>query len=563
MFDIPGQIRKAITGFLVWMAKTGLKPVMETLGSTVLSTPDLTGNPQVNAVWTTTLVAANGIYVLFIVAGGFVVVSRESLQTQYGFQQIASRLVLGAVISNVSLILCGKAIEFTNALTTAVAGQGVDGPAAAQAIVDMIAQPLSATSPNILFAVLVIAMVVLALVVVVTFLLRVAIMVVLIGLAPLALACHATPQTEGLAYTWWRAFAACLGLQVAQALIVLTAVKVFLTPAGLTLLGVPATKDGLVGVLVCVTMLWLLIKLPGLLKQFVLAPLGLPGEGRGLFRQLVQAYMTVKTLGAVSGLSKGKRAVVAGVTGRPAGGGTRTTSAARLVRGAGGQPMAPRPALSQPSRAAVAFSYAPAKPAPLSARAGRTGAPAFSHSAPPATPAPAPAGPAPAARFSQPAAASPGQSRPANRPAPAAFSNASPASASPPPAGPRPAATFSNPPAAQSAPRRPSAPFTPVFSSAPTTPAARPTAARRPTAAPRRTSAANPPAASPRPAPSPSPTPRPVPATRPSPPPPSPPPPSPPRPAGSTTPVFRPASSPPSPRPSPPPARRQPKGGNP
>ncbi|WP_412740801.1 hypothetical protein [Krasilnikovia sp. MM14-A1259] len=553
MFDIPGQIRKAITGFLVWMAKTGLKPVMETLGSTALSTPDLTGNPQVKAVWTTTLVAANGIYVLFVVAGGFIVASQESLQTQYGFKQIARRLVLGAVISNVSLILCGKAIEFTNALTTAVAGQGVDGPAAAQAIVDMMAQPLGATSPNILFALLVIAMVVLALVVVITFLLRVALLVVLIGFAPLALACHATPQTEGLAYTWWRAFAACLGMQVAQALIVLTAVKMFLTPAGLTLLGVPASKDGLLGVLVCVTMLWLLIKLPGLLKQFVLSPLGLRSQGRGLFGQLLQAYMTFKTLGAVSGLSKGKRAIVAGATsGRAA----ATTSTARPVRGAGGQPMAPRPALSRPSPAGpVAFSHAPVTQTPLSAPASRTGAPAFSHPAPPATPAPASSGAASGARFSHPATAQPGQSRPANHPAPVAFSNATTAPASPPPAGPPPAATFSNPQPAQSAPGRPPAPFTPVFSSAPTTPAGRPTAARRPTAAPRRTSAASSTAPSPRPARSP--TARPAPAA---------PPPSPPRPAGSTAPVFRPASSPPSPRPSPPsppPARRQPRGGKP
>src|SRR5205085_4445974 len=61
LFDISGQIRKAINDFLGWIAKTGLKPVMDALGKTVLSTPDLTSNPQVQAIWTTSLVAANGI----------------------------------------------------------------------------------------------------------------------------------------------------------------------------------------------------------------------------------------------------------------------------------------------------------------------------------------------------------------------------------------------------------------------------------------------------------------------------------------------------------------------
>lgn len=55
-------------------------------------------------------------------------------------------------------------------------------------------------------------------------------------------------------------------------------------------MGVPATTSGLLGVLVCVTMLWLLTKLPGLAKQFVLAPLGLRNQGRGLLGQLLQTF---------------------------------------------------------------------------------------------------------------------------------------------------------------------------------------------------------------------------------------------------------------------------------
>ena len=461
---------------------------MDALGTTALSTPDITGNPQVKAVWTTSLIVANGIYVLFVVLGGFIVASRETLQSQYGFKQIAPRLAVGAVVSNVSLILCGKAIEATNALTAAIAGQEVDGPNAAKAISGILDQPLTGTSPNILLVLLVIAVAVLGLVVVITFLLRVALLVLLFGIAPLAMVCHASPQTEGIAYTWWRAFFACLGLQVAQAVIVVGTVKVFLTPSGLVLLGVPATTSGLLGVLVCVTMLWLLIKVPGLMKQFVLAPIGMQSQGRGLIGQLIQAFVMIKTLGAAAGLTGAAKAGSRAARAQPAAraatsgtrAGTRTARPAPAPGGRGARPTTPRPAPSRPSPTGpVAFSNAPTTQTPLAVPAGTNGAPAFSQPAQPGTPAPAPTGPAPAAPFSHPSPAQPPSSRPGAGPAPVAFSNATPTPASPTPPGPAPAPTFSAPQPPQSAPRRPPAPVTPVFSSAPPTPKTRPTAARR------------------------------------------------------------------------------------
>jgi hypothetical protein len=570
-YDIPGQIRKAIQSFFEWMAKEAINPVMETLGSTALSTPDLTTSPHVKAIWTSCLVAANGIYVLFVVAGAFIITSRESLQSQYGFKQIAPRLVLGAVLSNVSLIICGKAIEATNALTAAILGQGVNPKTAADAMIDILIQPFNAGSANILLALLVIAALVLALLAIVTFVMRVALLIVLTGFAPMAMIFHATPQTENLAYTWWRAFGGCLGLQLAQALIVLATIRVFLTPSGLVVLGVPASGQGLLGVLLCLTMLWLLIKLPGLLKQFVLAPLSLQNQGRGLIGQLLQAYVMFKTFGAAAGLlGGGSRAARTATATRQraatATGNGTSTSTARPVSRTGARSGTPRPAPARPSSfAPVAFSNAPTTQAPLSVPAGTAGAPGFSNAPPPATPAATPTGPAPGASFSRPKPSPAATTRPSGRPAPAVFSNATPAPASPTPAGPPPAATFSTPPEPQSASRRLPAPVTPVFSSAAPTPSTRATAAQRPTSTPApaaskaagsRTAATGrsrppvttpPSTAAPRSAPSPTPAARPSPASGPAPA--AQPPPSPPRPAGSTSPVFR--ASPPSP-PSPP-----------
>jgi len=478
LFDIPGQIRKAINDFIAWIAKTGLKPVMDALGKTVLSTPDLTGNPQVQAIWTTSLVVANGIFVLFVIAGGLIVASRETLQSQYGLKEIAPRVVVAGVAANTSMLLAGKAISFTNALTAAIAGQGVDGNGAATALNQILNQPASPNMPPILFSLLILAALVMGIVVLVTFILRTALLVLLLGVAPLALTCHATPQTEGLAYTWWRAVAACFAIQLGQAVIVLATVRVFLTPAGPEVLGVPVTNDGLIAILVCLTMLWLLIKLPGWTKHLILGPLARQ-HGRGLFGQILHAVIMLKTLGTLAGISRGASAArtsgrsprsgpsPSGPSPSPGGGPTRPTGGPRPPR----PPSPPRqagPGRPRPAPAPVgpaAFNNAPASHAPLPSPAGTAGASAFSNAPVPATPVTAAAGRGVApARFShQPApAVSPA---PARRPAPAAFSSApTPATPRRPATGPVPPAAFSAAPRPQTAPKRLPAPVTPVFS---------------------------------------------------------------------------------------------------
>ncbi len=444
LFDIPGQIRKAINDFIAWIAKTGLKPVLDTLGSTVLSTPDLTGNDQVKTIWTTSLVTANAIFVLFVIAGGFIVASRETLQSQYGLKEIAPRVVVAGVAANVSLLVCGKAIEAANALTAAIAGQGVDGNSAATAISQMLNQPVPGQMPPILFSLLILAVLVMAIVVVITFILRIALLVILIGVAPLALTCHATPQTEGLAYAWWRAFAACLAMQLGQAIIILATVRVFLTPAGPQVLGVPVTPGGLLAILVCLTMLWLLIKLPGWMKHLILGPLG-RRHGRGLVGQIIHAVIMLKTLGTLAGISRGPS--------RP-----RPPRPPRPTRPGRSRPV---PAPAGPA----AFSHAPATHTPLATPAGTAAAPTFSSAPQPATPRPAPAGGVPPARFSHQPASQAAAPAPAARPAPVPFSHGpTPATPRRPATGPAPAATFSATPRPQAAPRRPPAPVTPVFS---------------------------------------------------------------------------------------------------
>ncbi|GGK43762.1 hypothetical protein GCM10010124_40690 [Pilimelia terevasa] len=463
-WDVPGQVRKAMIGFLTDLAAKGMQPVLDAWASTLLATPALITYPAVTGVWTTTAVIANALLILFVIAAGLTLMGRNTWQAQYGAKELLGRIAFGAVAVNTSLLLVGKLIEVTNAITAGILGQGVDPRAAATAITEMLGAAL--TGSTTLISLLVLAVLVMAIVVLFTFVVRLAGLIVLIGSAPLALLCHCSPHTEPIAFTWWRALACCMGIQVGQAVIMLVALRVFLTPIGPNVMGVPITSGGVLGLVVCLVMLWLMIKLPGWCKYAVLGPLG-QSRGRGLLGQVVSTILMVKTLGAATGLL----AVGGRSAGRTVAKKATTTAARPAPTGSAARRTAtPRPpgtgARRRPRGVAgpAAFSAAPPVQVPLPGPAGAAGAP-FSNPPAPASPAsPTPRRGSTAGRFShQPApAASPA---PTGRPGPVSFSHP-PATPAPSPrrAAPTSGPQFSAAPTAQPAAKRPPAPVAPVFS---------------------------------------------------------------------------------------------------
>ena len=83
----------------------------------------------------------------------------------------------------------------------------------------------------------------LVLVLAVVFVARLMLTVLPIVVAPLALACHALPQTGGIARWWLRAFAGLLLIQSAQALVLVAAARVFLTEQWVMLTGPRAGRS--------------------------------------------------------------------------------------------------------------------------------------------------------------------------------------------------------------------------------------------------------------------------------------------------------------------------------
>src|SRR6266540_3530693 len=231
LFDVPGRIRKAIDDWFQGLVASAVNPALDLLGHTLLATPRLATGGRARELWLVSLGLADGAYVLLVTIGGVVLLAHESLQVQYSVKEIAPRLLVGAVASNLSFLLARQGIELANAASAALVGQQVD-PANVTATIRTLA--LAPLGPGSLFTTLLIA-------------------------APVMLAAHALPQTEGLARLWWRAMVACLGVQLAQALALVMAVRVFFEADRQDVL--PLGGGHLVDVMVACCLLWLLIRI--------------------------------------------------------------------------------------------------------------------------------------------------------------------------------------------------------------------------------------------------------------------------------------------------------------
>lgn len=271
LFDVSCHVTSAINGWFKGLVTSALNPVLSLLGHTVLATPDVTGPGRVRELWGGAAGIANTIVVLFVIAGGAIVMGHETLQTRYAAKDIAPRVVIAVIAANASLAVAGIAISLANSLSTALLGPGVNPSNATSVLTQLVTGSLA--SGGIFLVLLGLVAAVLGLVLVAVYVIRVALLILLIAVAPIALTCHALPQTDGLARLWWRAMAGLLAIQVAQAVVLITALRVFFAPSGHTTLGL-TSSGGLVDILVAMCLLYVLIRIPGWVSKAVFAGTG-------------------------------------------------------------------------------------------------------------------------------------------------------------------------------------------------------------------------------------------------------------------------------------------------
>ncbi|HEX6401713.1 MAG TPA: hypothetical protein VF003_00875 [Pseudonocardiaceae bacterium] len=289
--SLSGCVTHAITTFFRGLVSAALNPLLDLLSTTLLTTPTPQSLPRIGELWTNSWQILLACYALLVLIAGVLVMAFETLQTQYSIKQIAPRVVVGFLAGALSLWAASQAIEIANALAQAVMGGGLDASAAGETLHNLV---LGSVNGGIFVLFVGVFLAGMLLVLLVTYIVRVALTIVLIAGAPLALMFHALPQTEPLACWWWKAFGGCLAIQVVQSLTLITTLRAFLAPGGFTLFG--PTTSGLVNLLIALALFYILTKVP----FWILGSLHVSSRRRSVVGTIARAYVIGKALGWIN-----------------------------------------------------------------------------------------------------------------------------------------------------------------------------------------------------------------------------------------------------------------------
>ncbi|MFD2400055.1 hypothetical protein ACFSVJ_29155 [Prauserella oleivorans] len=294
--NISGCLARAVHNVFADIVESAISPILDLLGYAALTTPTLDQLPGVGALWNNSWQIILASYILFVLVGGIVVMTHETLQTRYSIKEIAPRLVVAFVASALSLFAADKMIRLANALSRAVLGDDINPPSLGENLREAVG---SALTGGLFLLILAIVLVVIGLGLLLVYAVRVVITLLLLIAAPLFLACHALPHTDGIARWWWRAFSLTLTIQIAQSLVLITATRTFLSggiQSGKTELF--STSSALGMIIAALALFYILFKIP-----FWALRAAQFGNGRSLLGGLAKTYLFAKTLGFLGGKS--------------------------------------------------------------------------------------------------------------------------------------------------------------------------------------------------------------------------------------------------------------------
>ncbi|WP_144120951.1 conjugal transfer protein TrbL family protein [Catellatospora sichuanensis] len=315
---IPGSpvqaMLNSLNTFLAQVLLDVLSSLLDLLGASVFTSPDVTVLPQVQQVTATSVGVVNTCFVVAVLAAGAMTMAGGVVQVRHSISELGSRLVVAFIGANFAAPLCSGLIELANAITGAMTAGSIWAPQSLTTLRDLItaAQADLSGTTAFLFTVVLVLIAVLAGLLMCQWIVRVGILIVLAAIAPVALACHGLPGTDGAARAWWRSLLAALGTQVLQAVSLHLCVQV-LVGDGTKMLarGAAGRQLSVLHLFVVLVLLWGTARIPGLMRQFVTRGGGGPRLGSYLFKTVVlHRGMSLLRPGRTAGRAGGAAQVV-------------------------------------------------------------------------------------------------------------------------------------------------------------------------------------------------------------------------------------------------------------
>ncbi|GLI02836.1 hypothetical protein [Phytohabitans aurantiacus] len=259
-----------VVKWLAGAAADAINTIWDLITATLFVIPNVTVMPQVKTLNHTTLMIANTAFVLAIIAVGVAVMGHGTVQIRYGIGELAPRLLIGFVAANFAPPLCSAAIDLANAVIQAIVGQDIASDESLTQVRRVIEGSLRNPSITLFTVVVSMILVVLLAMLAAGWVIRFGRLIILVGVAPLALACHATPWTDPVARMWWRGFGGDLGTVGAQALALHVTAKVYFDPgSNLSQFGLPNDPPEVLNLFVVACLLWATVKIPSLMGRYV------------------------------------------------------------------------------------------------------------------------------------------------------------------------------------------------------------------------------------------------------------------------------------------------------
>lgn len=281
-------------GLVSWLAERAvdlLSGLLALLASSLFVSPDVTVLPQVTSIAGKSALIVNACFVLAIIAVGVAAMTGDSIQLRYGIKELMPRLVVGFVLSAFSVPLTGELISIANALTVSMTGTSAPTTETINFVKARVTSSMSDEGSALLVAVIGLLIVVLMFMLVGSWLTRIGVLLILAGIAPVALACYATPWTQSAADLWWRTMLGCLATPALQAVGFSAGIDLLITPkANLPiLLGLPSSDT--LNLLLVAGVLWVTVKIPSMMRRFVTRK-GSPNMGGVLLRAVIVQGVT-------------------------------------------------------------------------------------------------------------------------------------------------------------------------------------------------------------------------------------------------------------------------------